>query len=108
RFSSQSVYGEYRLPGRREPLPDVNASAQMWQIRTIQTMSGAAIAPLITAREVALALNVSEEWVRQRARAGELPSVRLGDAGKRSPQRFRPADLERLIRANAKPPELVA
>jgi excisionase family DNA binding protein len=51
----------------------------------------------MTAREAACALNVSEEWVRARARQGKLPSVRLGDAGNRSPQRFRRSDIERLI-----------
>jgi excisionase family DNA binding protein len=57
----------------------------------------APVSPLLTAREAAAELNVSEEWIRHRARQGKLPSVRLVDAGNRSPQRFRRADLERFI-----------
>jgi excisionase family DNA binding protein len=60
------------------------------------------VVPLLTAKQAAAWLNVSEEWLRSRARAGTIPSVRLGDAGDRSPQRFRRADLERFIHGAGK------
>ena len=46
--------------------------------------------PLLTAREAAEHLNVPVSWVRERARTGRLPSVRLGHY-----RRFRLEDLER-------------
>lgn len=72
---------------------------------TMMSTSGSAIA-LITPKEAANELKISEEWLRQRARRGEIPCVRLGDAGPRSPMRFRLADLERLQHANT--PEIAA
>lgn len=53
---------------------------------------GAAVAPLLTAEEVARLLGVAPSWVSREARLGRLPHVRLGRY-----RRFRLATIEAWI-----------
>lgn len=59
------------------------------------------VAPLMTAREVASLLRVSNKSVYRWANEGLLPCVRLGAGGVGSTVRFRAADVERLAEQGA-------
>ena len=54
------------------------------------------IEPLVSAEEVAALLNVQPAWVLEQARAGELPSYKLGHY-----RRFRVSEVEDWLRARA-------
>ncbi len=56
---------------------------------------------LLSAAEVARVLNVSRETVLKYVAGGYLPSVRVGEKGR---HRFRPEDVERLIRGEGGEP----
>ncbi len=55
---------------------------------------------LLTAAEVARVLHVSRETVLKYVAEGHLPSIRVGEKGR---HRFRPEDVERLIREGSGP-----
>lgn len=47
---------------------------------------------LLSVEEVAELLDMSEHWVRRRAKAGDIPFAQLGGRKK-----FRPADIENYV-----------
>ncbi|MGD0075362.1 MAG: helix-turn-helix domain-containing protein [Candidatus Binataceae bacterium] len=51
---------------------------------------------LLTAEQVAARWEVPESWVREQARTGKLPCLKLGHY-----RRFRAGDVDRFIRENA-------
>ena len=55
---------------------------------------------LLSAAEVARVLNVSRETVLKYVAEGHLSSIRVGEKGR---HRFRPEDVERLIRGGESP-----
>jgi excisionase family DNA binding protein len=57
--------------------------------------------PLLTAAEVAALLSVRESWVREATRDGRLPHLRLGRY-----RRYRQADIEHWLEAQAEPGRL--
>jgi excisionase family DNA binding protein len=54
-----------------------------------------ALSPLLRPNDVARLLSVSRAWVYEAARAGRIPSFRLG--GEDGPLRFVPEDIERWL-----------
>jgi excisionase family DNA binding protein len=54
--------------------------------------------PVLTAKEVAERLQLSERWVAEQARAGRIPSVRLGRA-----MRFTEAQVVEIIASGDRP-----
>jgi excisionase family DNA binding protein len=61
------------------------------------------LSELLSPKQVAKLLQMSERWVRQQASQGHMPCVRLGKM-----LRFRPDDLQEYIRRNHRAGERAA
>lgn len=62
--------------------------------RSVGSQSGADEGTLLSAPQVAKMFDVPESWVREQARLGNLPSIRLGHY-----VRFKPAEIARFVAA---------
>ena len=62
--------------------------------RTTASRSGGNDGKLLSAPQVAKTFDVPESWVREQARLGNLPSIRLGHY-----VRFKPAEIARFVAA---------
>jgi hypothetical protein len=64
----------------------------MWRLVSLRNISAEGLPPLMNAKKLAEHLAVPEFWIREQARIGELPSIKLGHY-----VRFRLDDVQRHI-----------
>jgi hypothetical protein len=50
----------------------------MWRLVSLRNISTEGFPPLMNAKKLAEHLAVPESWIREQARIGELPSIKLG------------------------------